>query len=83
MFASRAITSTQSGHRFATSAKFTSTRQVDNDIEGKQSRVCLLPFDLCVRLERLRTAEIEDETHPNRSLACALVSALFCPILGK
>ncbi|CAF0723282.1 unnamed protein product [Adineta steineri] len=32
MFGSRAFTSTAAGHRCATSAKFTSTRQVENDI---------------------------------------------------
>ncbi|CAF0904174.1 unnamed protein product [Rotaria sordida] len=29
-----------------------------------------------------RSHEIEDERHPLRSLACALISSLFCPILG-
>ncbi|UJR08413.1 hypothetical protein I4U23_012683 [Adineta vaga] len=26
--------------------------------------------------------DVEDEPHPKRSFACALVSTLFCPILG-
>jgi len=34
MFGSRAITSTQTGHRCASSAKFTTTRQAENDIAG-------------------------------------------------
>jgi hypothetical protein len=33
--------------------------------------------------ERYRLAEVEDETHPKQSLACALVSSIFCPLLGK
>ncbi|UJR37837.1 hypothetical protein I4U23_030527 [Adineta vaga] len=65
MFGSRAFTSTPTGHRCASSAKFTSTRQVDNDIA-----------------DRYRLAEVEDETHPKRSLACALISTLCCPLLG-
>ena len=43
-------------------------------------------FDLQVLtyvLERYRIAESEDETHPKRSLACALISSVFCPILGE
>ncbi|CAF0863176.1 unnamed protein product [Rotaria sp. Silwood1] len=32
--------------------------------------------------DRQRSYEIEDEKHPIRSLACAFISALFCPILG-
>ena len=55
-------------------------------ISTVKSLACRLSFvalGVCVRLERLRVAEVEDETHPNRSLACAVVSALFCPILGK
>jgi hypothetical protein len=35
MFGSRAITSTQSGHRCAPSAKFKTTRQIDHNIEGR------------------------------------------------
>jgi len=34
MFGSRAFTSTQNGHRCASSAKFTNTRQADPDIAG-------------------------------------------------
>ena len=34
MFGSRAFTSTQAGHRCASSAKFMSTRQVENDTAG-------------------------------------------------
>ncbi len=34
-------------------------------------------------LDQYRLAEIEDETHPKRSLTCALVSSLCCPILGE
>ena len=34
------------------------------------------------RVDRYRLAEMEDETHPNRSLACAIVAAACCPILG-
>ncbi|CAF1518505.1 unnamed protein product [Rotaria magnacalcarata] len=64
MFASRGLTSTQTGHRCASSAKFTSTRELNHDRE-------------CVRI-----SETEDEKHPIRSLACALMSAVFCPILG-
>ena len=29
-----------------------------------------------------RISEVEEQPHPNRSLACASLSALFCPILG-
>ncbi|CAF3245363.1 unnamed protein product [Rotaria socialis] len=64
MFGSRAFTSA-SGHRCTASAKFTSTRQIDNDIT-----------------DRYRIDEVEDETHPKRSLACALISSACCPILG-
>ncbi|CAM4886679.1 unnamed protein product [Rotaria socialis] len=63
MFGSRAFTSA-SGHRCTASAKFTSTRQIDNDIT-----------------DRYRIDEVEDETHPKRSLACALISSACCPIL--
>ncbi|CAF0894122.1 unnamed protein product [Adineta ricciae] len=65
MFGSRAFTSTQTGHRCTSSAKFTATRQAENDIA-----------------DRYRLAEVEDETHPKRSLACALISTLCCPLLG-
>ena len=34
MFGSRAFTSTQTGHRCTSSAKFTNTRQTDTDISG-------------------------------------------------
>ncbi|CAF1272537.1 unnamed protein product [Rotaria sp. Silwood1] len=65
MFGSRAFTSTQTGHRCTSSAKFTSTRQIENDIG-----------------DRYRIDEVEDETHPKRSLACSLISSVCCPILG-
>ncbi len=34
MFGSRAFTSTQTGHRCTSSAKFTATRTTENDIGG-------------------------------------------------
>lgn len=34
-------------------------------------------------LDRHRIAEAEDEAHPKRSLACALISSICCPILGE
>ncbi|CAF2511173.1 unnamed protein product [Rotaria sp. Silwood2] len=65
MFASRALATTPTGHRCTSSAKFTSTRDLNHDREDRQ-----------------RSYEIEDAKHPVRSLACACISSLFCPILG-
>ena len=81
MFGSRAFTSTQSGHRCTPSAKFTNTRQADNTIAGELNGHSF--SSLCFSLDRDRIVEIEDETHPKRSLACALISSACCPILGE
>ena len=87
MFASRAITVAQTGHRYTSAAKFTTTRQVQHDLAGRKSDFVFSLgqnsfFTHCF-LERERLAEIEEETHPNRSFVCALISFLFCPILGE
>lgn len=82
MFASRAITVAQTGHRYTSAAKFTSTRQIQHDLAGRKSCFAFL-LEKSLSLERERLAEIEEETHPNRSFVCALISFLFCPILGE
>ena len=46
MFGSRAFTSTQGGHRCTSSAKFTSTRQIETDISGD-----LLYFELFLLID--------------------------------
>lgn len=68
MFASRAIGTTPGGHRYTSAAKFKSTRQLHHEEQGDIRRI----------------SELEDNTsHPKRSVACAFVSFLFCPILGQ
>lgn len=85
MFASRAITVAQTGHRYTPSAKFTATRQVQQELHGKRLSLALT---FIVRstfwdLERYRLPESEDETHPHRTFLCALISFLFCPLVGR
>ena len=82
MFASRAITSTPGGHRFTSSAKFKTTREITHERDGIDECFLSLVDDLCY-LDRRRISEFEDEKHPLRSVACASISSLFCPILGE
>lgn len=86
MFVSRAIPSTPSGHRFTSSAKFKTTRQVVHEHDGRQ--VLFSRKFSCISfsrnyIDRRRISELEGDKHPLRSLACASVSSIFCPILGK
>jgi hypothetical protein len=48
-----------------------------------QKIILIIIFLLISFLEQYRIADIEDETHPKRSLGCALVSSICCPILGE